>query len=232
MHETSRNRSDSNQSKLRKKLHSLNNVYRLIQPSFRPELHKTIIFGGLLVASIIGLVGSIYVLETLYQSQLSTGYMSEMMSQMMGGGGMNLSEQTPIMNYMWVIPPALIGLVLVALTGLVYFFVFPEIKKSNQPIEPTVSIQSSDSKSLLDGKNASALLNTLKPDEKIVFEVLASHGGKYLQKNISKEANLNRLKTHRIVARLSERNIVVVRPFGNTNEVSISDWITSEKGKD
>jgi len=195
-------------------------------------LHKTIIFGILLVASIIGLVGSIYILESLYQSQSSNSYMSDMMSRMMGGEGINLSEQTPIMSYMWIIPLAILGLVLVGTMGVIYFFVFPEIKKSNQPIEPIVNIELSDPTSLFGDKNFSALLKTLKPDEMIVFNVLASHGGKYLQKHISKEANLSRLKTHRVVARLSERNIVVVRPFGNTNEISISDWITSEKEKD
>ena len=195
-------------------------------------MHKTIIFGILLVASIIGLVGSIYILESLYQSQSSNSYMSDMMSRMMGGEGINLSEQTPIMSYMWIIPLAILGLVLVGTMGVIYFFVFPEIKKSNQPIEPIVNIELSDHTSLFGDKNFSALLKTLKPDEMIVFNVLASHGGKYLQKHISKEANLSRLKTHRVVARLSERNIVVVRPFGNTNEISISDWITSEKEKD
>ncbi len=58
---------------------------------------------------------------------------------------------------------------------------------------------------------------------------MASHGGKYLQKHISKEADLSRLKTHRIIARFAERGIVTVRPFGNTNEVEISSWILSEK---
>ena len=195
-------------------------------------MHKTIIFGILLVASIIGLVGSIYILESLYQSQSSNSYMSDMMSRMMGGEGINLSEQMPIISYMWIIPLAILGLVLVGTMGVIYFFVFPEIKKSNQPIEPIVNIELSDPTSLFGDKNFSALLKTLKPDEMIVFNVLASHGGKYLQKHISKEANLSRLKTHRVVARLSERNIVVVRPFGNTNEISISDWITSEKEKD
>ena len=150
----------------------------------------------------------------------------------MGGEGINLSEQMPIISYMWIIPLAILGLVLVGTMGVIYFFVFPEIKKSNQPIEPIVNIELSDPTSLFGDKNFSALLKTLKPDEMIVFNVLASHGGKYLQKHISKEANLSRLKTHRVVARLSERNIVVVRPFGNTNEISISDWITSEKEKD
>ena len=158
--------------------------------------------------------------------------MSDMMSQMMGGGGINLSEQRSFMSYIWILPLGILGLILVATLGVIYFFVFPEIKKTNQPVEPMVNIQLSDLKSLFSGKNFSILLNTLKPDEKIVFNVLASHGGKYLQKHISKEANLSRLKTHRIVARLSERNIIVVRPFGNTNEISISEWITSEKEKD
>lgn len=69
----------------------------------------------------------------------------------------------------------------------------------------------------------------MKPDEKKVLETLSSHGGKFLQKHISKETNLSRLKTHRIIAGFVQRGIVTVRPYGNTNEVSLSDWLLSEE---
>jgi uncharacterized membrane protein len=54
--------------------------------------------------------------------------------------------------------------------------------------------------------------------------VLDAHGGKYLQKFVTKEAGLSRLKTHRVVAALSERGIVQVEKRGNTNEVSLVKW--------
>ena len=70
---------------------------------------------------------------------------------------------------------------------------------------------------------------TMTADEKKVMDVLASHNGKYLQKYIRSEIGLSRLKTHRIVARLAEREIVTVKQVGNTNEVAVSDWLRSCK---
>jgi hypothetical protein len=58
----------------------------------------------------------------------------------------------------------------------------------------------------------------------LVGGVLDAHGGTYLQKFITKEAGLSRLKTHRVVASLSERGIVHVEVRGNTNEVSLVKW--------
>jgi uncharacterized membrane protein len=69
------------------------------------------------------------------------------------------------------------------------------------------------------------LLRTSKPDERKVLEVLAAHDGKYLQKYISRESGLSKLRTHRIVARFVERGIVTASKSGNTNEVSLADWL-------
>ena len=75
------------------------------------------------------------------------------------------------------------------------------------------------------GKDTTAVvLRTLKPDERMVVGVLDAHGGTYLQKFITKEAGLSRLKTHRVVAALSERGIVHVEKRENTNEVSLVKW--------
>ena len=69
----------------------------------------------------------------------------------------------------------------------------------------------------------------MTPEEQKVLNVLVSHQGKYLQKYVSKEAGLSRLKTHRIVARFAQRGIVTVKEFGNTNEIVVSDWIKNSK---
>jgi len=68
------------------------------------------------------------------------------------------------------------------------------------------------------------VLRTLKPEERSVVNVLSVHGGAYLQKHITKEAGLSRLRTHRVVAALSERGIVTVERVGNTNQVSLAKW--------
>ncbi|HZD12545.1 MAG TPA: hypothetical protein VE177_03385 [Candidatus Binatus sp.] len=102
--------------------------------------------------------------------------------------------------------------VLASMVGVIYFLVLPEMK----------NIYSSGNGN---GKeNTSMVLKTLKPEERGVVNVLDVHGGTYLQKYITKEAGLSRLKTHRVVAALSERGIVTVEKVGNTNQVSLTKW--------
>jgi uncharacterized membrane protein len=100
--------------------------------------------------------------------------------------------------------------VLASMVGVIYFLVLPEMKNYYES-EP--------------GTDAGVMvLRTLKPDEKIVVGTLKIHGGTYLQKYVSQETGLSRLKTHRVVAKLAERGIVLVEKRGNTNEVSLAKW--------
>ena len=100
---------------------------------------------------------------------------------------------------------------LASVVGVVYFLVLPEIK----------NYQSSAN----NGKESTTMvLRTLKPDERSIVNVLDLHGGSYLQKYITRETGLSRLKTHRIVASLSERGIVLVEKQANTNKVSLVKW--------
>ncbi len=69
------------------------------------------------------------------------------------------------------------------------------------------------------------ILKVLRDDERRVVELLINKGGKILQKDIRWELNMSRLQVHRVLERLEERNIVVRRPVGNTNEVRLSDWL-------
>src|SRR5439155_2384755 len=102
--------------------------------------------------------------------------------------------------------------VLASMVGVIYFLVLPEMKSYYAPSNGN-------------GKeNTAMVLKTLKPEERSIVNVLDAHGGTYLQKNITKEAGLSRLKTHRVVAALSERGIVQVEKYGNTNQVSLAKW--------
>ena len=95
------------------------------------------------------------------------------------------------------------------MVGVIYFLVLPEMK----------NYVSGNGREII-----SVVLRTLKPEERKVVGVLDAHGGTYLQKFITKEAGLSRLKTHRVIAALSERGIVHVEERGNTNEVSLVKW--------
>ena len=102
--------------------------------------------------------------------------------------------------------------VLASMVGVIYFLVLPEMKNYYAPGNGN-------------GKeNTAMVLKTLKPEERSIVNVLDVHGGTYLQKYITKEAGLSRLKTHRVVAALSERGIVQVEKYGNTNQVSLAKW--------
>ena len=103
--------------------------------------------------------------------------------------------------------------VLASMVGVIYFLVLPEMKNRYLPDPGPV------------GKEASAMvMRTLKPDEQKVVGVLKVHGGSYVQKFVTREAGLSRLKTHRVVASLSERGIVNVTKKGNSNEVTLAKW--------
>jgi DNA-binding transcriptional regulator LsrR (DeoR family) len=103
--------------------------------------------------------------------------------------------------------------VLASVVGVIYFLVLPEMK----------DYYSSGSAPV--GRDASAMvMRTLKPDERKVVGVIKVHGGNYIQKFITQEAGLSRLKTHRVVAALAERGIVRVEKRGNSNEVTLAEW--------
>src|SRR3989441_3022828 len=78
--------------------------------------------------------------------------------------------------------------VLASMVGVIYFLVLPEMKSFYAPGNGN-------------GKeNTAMVLKTLKPEERSIVNVLDAHGGSYLQKYITKESGLSRLKTHRVVA--------------------------------
>lgn len=142
-------------------------------------------------------------------------------------------------SYFWIIPAALIGIAVTGGIGLAFYLAVPEIKifketslaaKSGLSSVNPASVATTTSNASEVGADPYELISrTMTADEKKVMDVLASHNGKYLQKYIRNEIGLSRLKTHRIVARLAEREIVTVKQVGNTNEVAVSDWLRSCK---
>jgi uncharacterized membrane protein len=136
---------------------------------------------------------------------------------MMGGTPQNTD---PFWTFFGISIIVLIGLILIGIGGSVYYFMFPELQTST-PSTKKNSIKTTNESNLA----YQAVTKTLTTDEQKVLEVLHKHDGKYLQKYIRKEAGLSRLKTHRILARFSERGIVTLVKKGNTNEVKLEDWL-------
>ena len=155
------------------------------------------------------------------------------MGGMMGGGTGTTS------SYLWLIPVALIGIVSVSIIGVVFYLAFPQLRyvkrtceipnTTSVAMEPVKSDVGLVGSSVVEPNTCGVILKTMTPEEQKVLNVLVAHQGKYLQKYVSKEAGLSRLKTHRIVARFAERGIVSVTEFGNTNEIVVSDWVRTSK---
>jgi uncharacterized membrane protein len=162
----------------------------------------------LLLAATSGLAVSIYLLAVLYapgESPLSVLYLI-----LTRGVPQNLTFFIPLSSLLFL------STVLASMVGVIYFLVLPEMK----------SYYESDP-----GKEAGAMvMRTLKPDERKVVGVLKVHGGSYMQKFITQETGLSRLKTHRVVATLAERGIVQVQKRANTNEVSLAKWFLEGMG--
>jgi uncharacterized membrane protein len=162
----------------------------------------------LLLAATSGLAVSIYLLAVLYaptESPLSVLYFI-----LTRGVPQNLTFFIPLSSLLFL------STVLASMVGVIYFLVLPEMK----------TYYESDQ-----GKEAGAMvMRTLKPDERKVVAVLKVHGGSYMQKFITQETGLSRLKTHRVVATLAERGIVQVQKRGNTNEVSLAKWFRDGMG--
>lgn len=153
---------------------------------------------------------------------------------MMGGG---TSTST---SFLWIIPLILGISIAFAIIGVAFYLAFPELKyirrnttcdTSTTNSTPQTRIIEKESQTIpaenqtKTADNCAVLLKTMTDEEQKVLNVLIAHKGKYLQKYVVKESGLSRLKTHRIVARFAKRGIVSIKEFGNTNEITVSDWV-------
>lgn len=156
-----------------------------------------------------------------------------------GMGGMMSNDTGTTSSYLWLIPVALIAIVAVSVIGVVFYLAFPQLRyvkrtcempnTNSVTMEPVKRDSGLVVNSVAEPNTCSVVLKTMTPEEQKVLNVLVAHQGKYLQKYVSKEAGLSRLKTHRIVARFAQRGIVTVKEFGNTNEIVVSDWVRTSK---
>lgn len=158
----------------------------------------------LLLSAVLGLAISLYLLALVFAPLASP---EDVFFQILADGfPSGLPFVIPLSTLLFL------STILASVVGVIYFLVLPEMKNYYTSSEPV-------------GRDASAMvMRTLKPDEQKVVTVLKVHGGTYIQKFVTQEAGLSRLKTHRIVAALSERGIVHVEKKGNSNEVTLAKW--------
>lgn len=124
---------------------------------------------------------------------------------------------TAIQRYLWI--PVAIVPVSFSIGLLGYLVLFPEIKQkpSAKPEVPEKT------------QPLSAVMRVLRDDERKIVELLVSSGGKMLQRDLGRKAGFSRVKTHRILYRLATRGIVTAEKHYNTYEITLADWLFSEK---
>ncbi len=121
------------------------------------------------------------------------------------------------LRYAWV--PFVVVPVSLSIGMLVYLALFPEIKKE-QPVKTEVQA---------DQRTLEAVKRVLKDDERKIVDLLMHSGGTMLQRDIARQAGFSRVKTHRILYRLSTREIVVAEKYYNTYRISLADWLSPKK---
>ncbi len=105
------------------------------------------------------------------------------------------------------IPLFLIGGI--AIGAIVFFFMTNKIDNTKKDTQKIVN----------------ALINFLNKDEKKIVEVLIENNGKIFQSEISRIEGIGKLKSHRIIQKLVDRNVIVVEKHGKTNIIKLSKEI-------
>jgi hypothetical protein len=138
-----------------------------------------------------------------------------------GFGGRGYSMAAEIPRSFWLV--LFVAPLFIVVTGVVYTLVFPEISEKRPVVKdsylPAVEQQE---------PAIAAVLRVLSEEERKVIEAVVAEGGMMLQKDIRWKTGLSRVKTHRILYRLAEREIVSVEKYYNTNKITLADWLVKE----
>jgi len=125
------------------------------------------------------------------------------------GAGRGMGPQFYALIPIFVVPATFfVGL-------LAYMALFPEIRETPKTETSLPKEQES----------ISAVLRVLREDERKVVELLMSAGGMMLQSDIARKTGFSRVKTHRILYRLSTRGIVTAKKYYNTYQISLAEWL-------
>ena len=148
---------------------------------------------------------------------------------MMGQNTLTIATSSSTAGYFWTLVAALTAWVVISIAGLAYYIAYPQINMT--AIKPVNFTPQQSSITDTNGSVSAfdSIEKTLTEDERKVINTLNLHQGKYLQKYITKEAGLSKLKTHRIVTRLAERGIVTLEKTGNTNTVTLAEWLQKKQ---
>ncbi|HIH31821.1 TPA: hypothetical protein HA235_03875 [Candidatus Woesearchaeota archaeon] len=76
-------------------------------------------------------------------------------------------------------------------------------------------------------KNTEILLKFLNKDEREIIKKIVESNGKILQSQLSRTTSLNKVKVHRILSKLKEKELIKIQNHGKTNIILMPDEIYS-----
>jgi uncharacterized membrane protein len=128
------------------------------------------------------------------------------------------------------------AVIAVLLIILIVILLFPRLRsvKNSKTLEPEVKKieeRKAEEKAHVESP-LDITLRLLNDDEKRIVELLAKSGGAMLQKDLSYELKLSRVKTHRVLVGLIERGVVRAEKHFNTNMITLSDWLRGGESAD
>jgi uncharacterized membrane protein len=190
-------------------------------------MRRVIGFLTILITSIAALIATTVLGFAIFNTNQTNAHSQDGWMNSMWGQGSMMGQTTtqtatnPLLPYFGVLFAVLIAVTVLGIVGMGYYLLYPQMRMGAvspaiHAAQPTVDAYESVSK-------------TLTAEERQIIAVLNNHNGKYLQKYIKSETGLSRLKTHRILARLADRGIVTLEKTGNTNQVTIANWLTDLK---
>ncbi|MHA2252950.1 MAG: helix-turn-helix transcriptional regulator [Candidatus Kariarchaeaceae archaeon] len=116
-------------------------------------------------------------------------------------------------GYLRYIPTILVFTSGLIIASLVFLYYFPDLRPN---------------KTKRDFPQASAfniITYISNDDEEKILHAIKARNNKAYQFELSQDTGLNRMKVHRVVRRLIERDILVVRKVGKNKLLRLSDWI-------
>ncbi len=128
------------------------------------------------------------------------------------------------MIFFW--PIVLTASTAVAIAAVAYVIAFPTIRYAT-PGQEESGLILSDTPNAID-----IVMRVSKPDERAALEILKRSGGVCPQKDIVYHTRFSKVKTHRIIARLAERGVIVVKKSGKTNEISVPAWLREQSRRE
>ena len=128
-----------------------------------------------------------------------------------------------------ILPLAIIALIAIAVVVIWYWVAFPEIKTTDETKKEvstgSTPIPVAEEKA---PQSVDVVLGVLQEDERKVVEALLAAGGTMLQRDIVRKVGYSKVKTHRILYRLSQRKIVTAKKHYNTNEITLVEWLVKK----